>query len=173
MRPPNSPHCVTLALALILPGCGEIETAQFLVRPRRDDYASQVQPILEKLGCSANAACHATAQGDLKVVVDPKAKDLDDNYLGVKAKLNLDAPGRSVLIADLLPTSASATADHNPVCFKSAMACSYRKLLAWIAWNAEGDPRPQDIDCTPNYGEESDDPCADTDVQDVCCPRGD
>jgi hypothetical protein len=67
-------------------GCGEIERADLVVRPRKDDYASQIQPIFERLGCSAGTLCHSGPQGDLMLVESPGAAALDENYLATKSE---------------------------------------------------------------------------------------
>lgn len=158
-----------LFLACAATACGEIERAELVVRPRKDDFAAEIQPIFERLGCSAGTLCHSGPQGDLKLVVSPGAAALDDNYLASKAKLDLNAPADSPLIADLLPKGVAPGATHVTVCWKSPESCAYRKLLAWISWDAAEDPRPQDIDCeveTPG-----DTACDDPAVLDVCCFR--
>ncbi len=163
-------HLTTwLTLVGAVTACGEIERAHLVVRPRKDDFAAEIQPIFERLGCSAGTLCHSGPQGDLKLVVSPGAAALDDNYLATKAKLDLNVAEGSPLIADLLPKSVAPGATHVTVCWKSRESCAYRKLLAWISWDAAEDPRPQDIDCdveTPG-----DSACDDPTVLDVCCFR--
>lgn len=159
-----------VAAAVQLLACGEIERAELLVRPSKADYAAEIQPIFESLGCSASRFCHATAQGNLLLVEQPTPSQLEDNFLGAKAMADLDAPDKSPLLASLLQTEANPQALHNPACFSSRQSCAYRKIRAWIAWAQEGDPRPQDVPCTV----EAPDParaCADPGVLDACCPR--
>lgn len=150
-------------------GCGEIERADLVVRPRKDDYAAEIQPIFERLGCSAGTLCHSGPQGDLMLVDSPGPAALDDNYLAAKAKIDLDAPAESALIADLLPKSVAPAATHVTVCWKSVDSCAYRKLLAWITWDSAEDPRPQDLDCTVEAPSET--ACDDPAVLDACCFR--
>lgn len=149
--------------------CGEIERAELIVRPRKDDFAAEIQPIFERLGCSAGTLCHSGPQGDLKLVVSPGAAELDDNYLAAKGKVELNAPLGSPLLADLLPKSVAPGATHVTVCWKSTGSCAYRKVLAWISWDGAEDPRPQDIDCEVEApgGTACDDPA----VLDACCFR--
>jgi hypothetical protein len=150
-------------------GCGEIERADLVVRPRKDDYASQIQPIFERLGCSAGTLCHSGPQGDLMLVESPGAAALDENYLATKAKIDLDQPTGSPLIADLLPKSIAPGATHVTVCWKSTESCAYRKINAWIAWDGAEDLRPQDIACEVEVP--ADTACDDPEVLDVCCFR--
>lgn len=156
-------------LALAVSACGEIERADLVVRPRKDDYAREIQPIFERLGCSAGAACHSAPQGDLLLTASPNAAALDENYLSAKAKCDFDAPAASPLIADLLPADVEPTATHVTVCFKSMDSCAYRKILAWIAWSGAGDPRPQDIACEVEAPGPT--ACDSADVLDACCFR--
>lgn len=155
--------------ALLLSACGEIERASILVRPRKDDYRTQIQPMFEKLGCSAGTICHSQPQGDLQLAVAPGAAGLEENYLQVKAKSDPDAPDSSPLLAALLPTRSSPKATHVTVCWKSKESCGYRKLKAWMAWSSAGDPRPEEIPCEVEVptGTACDDPGA----LDVCCFR--
>lgn len=155
--------------ALAVSACGEVERATLVVRPRKDDYGSQIQPIFERLGCSAGTICHSNAQGDLRLVDGPGAADLDENYLQVKAKSDLDAPDRSPLLESLLPTAEAPSATHVTVCWKTRESCAYRKIAAWMAWSSATDPRPQDIPCEVEVpGPVA---CDDAAVLDVCCFR--
>ena len=162
-----------LSAGLLLAGattaCGEIERAELIVRPRKDDFAAEIQPIFERLGCSAGTLCHSGPQGDLKLVVSPGAAALDDNYLAAKGKVDLNAPLNSPLIADLLPKTFAPGATHVTVCWKSTESCAFRKLLAWISWDGAEDPRPQDIDCEVEAP--SGTACDDPTVLDACCFR--
>ena len=159
----------SVLLGALPAGCGEIERADLVVRPRKDDFAAEIQPIFERLGCSAGTLCHSVPQGDLKLVVSPGAAALDDNYLSAKGKIDLDTPAGSPLLADLLPKDASPGATHVTVCWKSPESCAYRKISAWIAWDAAEDPRPQDIAC--DVEAPADTACDDPAVLDVCCFR--
>lgn len=141
----HRPLLPLIALLPLLVACGEVERVELTVRPRQDDFERHVQPLLEHLGCSRGGGCHALPLGELQILVEPDPDELQANYLSVKAKLNLDDPPASPILAKLLAGSPEGT--HRPLCFASAKACAYRKLLAWIAWTGAGDPRPQDIAC--------------------------
>lgn len=158
-----------LAGALVLCACGEVERATLVVRPRKDDYGSQIQPLFERLGCSAGTICHSNAQGDLRLVDRPGAADLEENYLQVKAKSDLVAPDRSPLLESLLPTAVAPDATHVTVCWKSRESCAYRKIAAWMAWSSVSDPRPQDIPCQVEVPDDT--ACDDATALDVCCFR--
>ncbi len=127
----------------LLAACGEVERLDLAVRPRQDDFETQIQPLLVQVGCSRDGVCHTTPQGELRLVEQPDADDLQDDYLGVKAKIDLDDPDASVLLTYLLAPEGG----HRPQCWASTESCAYRKLRAWIAWSADGDPRPQDVAC--------------------------
>lgn len=127
--------------------CGGEVTYELAVRPRQDDFAEQIQPIFNHLGCSPGGGCHATGVGELFLVESPDAAQIDRAYQSVRSKLDLERPERSVLVAVLLSTDLNPAATHDPVCFTRLDGCAYRKLLAWIAWEKPGDPRPQDVAC--------------------------
>ncbi|MCK6574461.1 hypothetical protein L6V77_25545 [Myxococcota bacterium] len=158
-----------LLLATALPSCGEITRAELVVRPRKDDFEREIQPIFERLGCSAGTLCHSTPQGNLRLVVEPDAVQLEDNYQGTKSKIELDDASGSLLVADLLPDSVEPGANHVTTCWKSRDACAVRKLEAWIAWTSAEDARPQDIGCEVEVP--GPDACDDPTVLDVCCFR--
>lgn len=151
--------------------CGEVERAELVVLPRKDDFVTEIQPVFERLGCSAGTRCHSEPQGNLKIVVaEPTAADLEENYQSAKGKTDRQSPDESALLADLLASEANPDADHNPACWKTEMSCAYRKIRAWIAWETVDDPRPGDLGCevtAPAAG----DPCADPAVLDACCFR--
>lgn len=157
-------------LAVALAGaCGEVEQAELVVRPRKDDFGAHIQPIFERLGCSAGTICHSTPQGDLELIDSPGAAGLDENYLQVKAKSRLDAPDESPLLESLLPADVAPEATHVTVCWKSRESCAYRKVRAWVAWSSAADPRPQDIPCEVEVPAET--ACDDPAALDVCCFR--
>jgi len=156
-------------LAAALPACGEITRAELIVRPPKDDFEREIQPIFEKLGCSAGTLCHSTPQGNLRLHVQPDATQLEDNYQGAKSKIRLNDAAGSILVADLLPDTVQAGADHVTTCWKSRDACAVKKLVAWIAWDSPEDPRPQDLDCEVEVP--GPDACDDPAVLDVCCFR--
>ena len=163
------------ALALLLgaasSGCGEVERADLVVLPRKDDYVTEIQPLFATMGCSAGTRCHSVPQGNLRIIVtEPNAAELEENYQSAKGKSDLRAPDASPLIADLLFSEANPQADHNPACWKSRESCAYRKLRAWIAWSGDDDPRPREIDCQLG-APGNPDPCADPAVLDACCFR--
>lgn len=136
-----------VCVALILGGCGEVTELELSVRPSQTDFEAEIQPLFVQLGCSQAGLCHTVSQGDFLFVEMPDADDVQANYLEVKKHINLGNPASSTLLAELL--AANPDAEHNPRCFGDAQSCAYRKVLAWIAWEGEGSPRPQDIDCSP------------------------
>ncbi len=160
---------IRILVVALLPACGEITRVDLVVRPRRDDFEREIQPIFERLGCSAGTLCHSTPQGNLRLVDTPAPSELEDNYQGTRSKIDLEAPRASLLIVDLLPEGVAPGANHVTVCWKRRDACSVRKLEAWIAWNADGDLRPQDIDCEVEVPPP--DACDDPGLLDVCCFR--
>jgi len=149
---------------------GEIERATLDERPRADDYAAHIQPMFERLGCSQGNFCHSAPRGDFKLVVTPDEAELQENYLGVKALIDRERPDESRLLRALAASSLLPGGTHVVACFRQENACGFRMLQAWIAWRAEGDPRPGDLGCTVEVPPP--DACASPETDDVCCPRG-
>lgn len=130
-------------MLVVIAACGEVERLDLTVRPRQDDFESAIQPLVEAAGCSRDGVCHTAPVGELALVVDPGAGALQENYLGLKSKVDLDDPGASRVLTYLLAPEGG----HRPACWASTQSCGYRKLLAWIEWTENGDLRPQDVPC--------------------------
>ncbi len=135
--------CAALAGSLV--GCGgEVEVERLIVRPSLEDYQRHIQPLLVSMQCSL-PSCHGTTfVGEVRVTAEPDNEAIYRDYQALKAVVDLNDPEASVLTARLLVGAAGAT--HVPLCFKSTEDCSYRKLIAWIAWDGEG-PGPGDLAC--------------------------
>lgn len=136
-----------LALPTGLLGCGEIERVSLAITPDPEDYNAEVHPLLLQIGCSPEGACHDIGQGGLTIATGMGAADLEASYLSVKAQLDFEAPADSRLIQSVLVENTQTT--HAPSDCISVDNCTHQKLVAWIGWTGEGDPRPQDIDCDP------------------------
>lgn len=132
-------------LVFFCQACGEIERAELTVRPRQDDFASDIQPLLIGLGCGTAGGCHDVGLGDLLIRNETAADALDSSYLSVKRQLDRESPESSRLIQSVL--AENPVAQHNPPACIQRDGCAYRKLVAWIAWDQEGDPRPSTIEC--------------------------
>ncbi len=134
------------ALVLAAAACGEVETLTLSQRPSPEDFAQVIHPMLVSIGCSENGRCHTNVSGELRIAPAAGAGDLEQDFLLVRAFIDLDAPDESPILTTLLRGNPMPT--HRPsYCFESVNDCSYRKLRAWIAWSGPPDPRPQDIDC--------------------------
>ncbi len=146
-RPPVA-GWVRVALLAVAAACGEVERFDVVDRPRLDDYAAVVHPMLIEVGCSRNGRCHTQLAGELRLAPEPDAEDLKVGYAGLRARVNPDAPDESDVLR-LLVQGNPAPTHRPPWCFASTESCAYRRLRAWIGWQAEGDPRPGDIACAP------------------------
>lgn len=137
---------ISLILLAFLGGaCGEIERAELAVRPNQDDFARDVQPLLVSLGCTTEGACHDVGLGNVTIHVGTGASALEASYLSVKAQIDRESPELSRIIQSVL--AENPTSQHVPPACISQGGCAWQKLVAWIAWDGEGDPRPADIAC--------------------------
>jgi hypothetical protein len=125
--------------------CGEIERAELSVRPNQDDFASDVQPLLVSLGCSSPGGCHDLGLGNVLIKANASAADLELSFLSVKAQIDREQPEQSRIIQSVL--AENPTTQHIPAACITQGGCAWQKLVAWIAWDGEGDPRPSDIVC--------------------------
>lgn len=137
-------HMFPIILAFFV-GCGEIEQADLTVRPRQDDFASDIQPLLVGLGCSSEGACHDLGMGDVLIRTGTGAADLEASYLSVKAQLDRESPEFSRLIQSVLVENPAS--QHVPPACIGRGGCAWQKLVAWIAWDGEGDARPAEVLC--------------------------
>ncbi|MCB9546617.1 MAG: hypothetical protein H6706_12285 [Myxococcales bacterium] len=136
-----------LFLLVALAGCGEIERADLAVRPRQDDFAEEIQPLLLSLGCSPAGGCHDIGQGDVTIKVATDGAALEASYLSVKARIDREDPAQSRILQSVLAEN-TASQHFPPGCIRQD-GCAWQKLVAWIAWDADADPRPQDVACDP------------------------
>lgn len=129
-------------------GCGEIDQVELAITPSPDDFNTEIQPLLIQIGCSLEGGCHDVGLGGVTIKLDTGAAALEESYLSVKAQLDFEAPGESRIIQSVLTENTQTT--HSPGDCINLDSCSYQKLVAWIAWQSEGDLRPQDVDCDPS-----------------------
>ncbi|MEZ4469423.1 MAG: hypothetical protein R3F60_01205 [bacterium] len=132
-------------VTLCLLGCGEIERADLTVRPRQDDFADEIQPLLLSLGCSPQGGCHDIGQGDVTIKVAVDGASLEASYLSVKSRIDREAPAQSRILLSVLAENTAS--QHFPAGCIHLDGCAYQKLTAWITWDADTDPRPQDVAC--------------------------
>ena len=138
--------------ALVCLACGEVERFDVAVRPRLDDFESHVRPMLLEVGCSRNGRCHTQLVGDVQLTDALDAAQVQAEYEGLKAVVDLDAPGQGKALTLLLKGHPAPT--HRPAyCFESVNSCAYRKLLAWVAWAEADDLRPGQVAC--DYSDEA------------------
>ncbi len=132
-----------LWLLLLLFGCGEVERVELTVRPRQDDFREVVRPLLLQVGCTGEV-CHGIKGGGGGLFL-PTTEDeaaVQEAYLFTKLFLDTEAAEESKFLSYCV-----CGGGHRPACFSDPESCAYRKLVAWIGWQGEGDPRPQDVDC--------------------------
>jgi len=138
-------HISLTLLAFFCVSCGEIERAELTVRPNQDDFARDVQPLLVSLGCSSEGACHDVGLGNLTIRVGTGARDLEASYLSVKGQIDRESPEFSRIVQSVL--AENPTSQHVPPACIAQGGCAWQKVVAWIAWDGEGDPRPADVVC--------------------------
>ena len=127
----------------LLAGCGEVASVSLVNRPEREAFP-EIREILLTVGCSGDdraGGCHAVVVGDLQISIEePPAQQLEEEFLQIKAIVDLDAPEESRVLTVAAPPDPD---DPEPVghsiCFDAGGACADSKLLAWISGEAPGD----------------------------------
>jgi hypothetical protein len=141
------PRALALAVGLLaLTGCGgEVEVERLAVRPSLEAWQNDIQPLFRDMGCSVPGACHGDDfRGEVRIIAEPDANQSYNDYLSVKAALNLGDAEASPLLVRLLRNGPGG--NHFPPCFNGRDACAWRKVVAWIEDDGTG-PGPEAIDC--------------------------
>ena len=128
-----------LPIVFWLSGCGEITSISLEDRPERALFP-EVRSVLITAGCSgagAGGGCHSVLTGNLQISIeDPGPADLDEEFLQIKAIVDLETPDESLLLQVGLPLEPIS----HQVCYHEiGQGCAYLKLRAWIS----GEPFPQ------------------------------
>ncbi|MEZ4463343.1 MAG: hypothetical protein R3F43_02185 [bacterium] len=103
-------------------GCGEIERADLAVRPRQDDFADEIQPLLLSLGCSRRVAATTSARATSPSRWPSTARP-QTSYLSVKSRIDREAPASRILLSVLAENTAS---QHFPAGCIHLDGCAYR-----------------------------------------------
>ncbi len=136
--------CASLGLVVI--ACGEVERFEQPIRPSLEVFQAQVQPVLERQGCS-RSACHGTAPegvGGL-FLLTPEEESLDDpavlaNFQAAAALVDLSDPADSLLIrAPFLGLGGEVDHPEYVGRFTTTTDCCYCKVLLWICEDGDSE----------------------------------
>jgi hypothetical protein len=131
-------------LLLWLSACGQAEEIVLPQKPDRVIFAD-VRSSLIRLGCSANGGgCHAVLVGDFKLgTPDSSPGDTADELQLIKGIVDLESPENSLILRVALRGDPLALG--HPICFDTETSCAYRRVIAWLSYDGEGDETPDEV----------------------------
>lgn len=139
---------IWILLLMWLLACGRAEE---IVLPQKPDRAlfSDVRNSLIRLGCSANGGgCHAVLVGDFKLgTPDSNLAETEREFQLTKSIVDLESPGNSTLLRVALRNDPLSLG--HPICFDAEVSCAYRRVIAWLSYDGEGDETPDEA-CSPS-----------------------
>ena len=128
--------------------CGE---AQEVILPQRPDRLlfTDIRESFITLGCSANGeGCHSVLVGDYRLgTSESGVAEIEEEFQLTKALVNLDSPPESLILRVALRNDPLALG--HPICFDSETSCAFRRVVAWLSYEGQGDPTPDAV-CDPS-----------------------